>query len=94
MASNPLKTRMSTKGQVILPKATRDRQHLKPGVEFLVEETPAGILLKPQPLFPPKTIDEVAGMLKGHREGPPPSVEEMDEAVAEMFREEYARGRY
>ena len=92
MPSKALKTRMSTKGQVILPKATRERQHLKPGVEFVVEETPAGILLKPQPLFPPKTIDEVAGMFR--REGPAPSIREMDEAVAEMFRQEHARGRY
>ena len=94
MPSKALKTRMSTKGQVILPKEIRDRKHLSPGVEFVVEETPGGILLKPQPLFPPKTLDEVAGMLKRHWHGPPPSVKEMDEAIAEDIRRQHARGRY
>ncbi len=92
MTAKALKTRMSTKGQVILPKATRDRKHLKPGMEFEVEETPAGILLKPQPLFPPKTIDEVFGMLKW--DGPPKTIAEMDEAIAEEVRRLHARGRY
>ncbi len=94
MATKALKTRMSTKGQVILPKATRDRQHLRPGVEFVVEETPAGILLKPQPLFPPKTVDQVAGMLKRHWQGPPPSEKEIEAAIAEDIRQQHARGRY
>lgn len=92
MPSKALKTRMSTKGQVILPKATRDSQHLKPGVEFIVEETPAGILLKPQPMFPPKTVDEVFGMLKW--DGPPKTIEEMDAAILEEVQRRHARGRY
>ncbi len=92
MATKALKTRMSTKGQVILPKATRESQHLKPGVEFVIEETPAGILLKPQPIFPPTTIDEVFGMLKW--DGPPKTIKEMDAGILEEVQRRHARGRY
>lgn len=94
MASRAVKTRMSTKGQVILPKETRDRLRLKPGAEFVVEETSAGILLKPQPLFPAKSVDEVAGMLKGYWTGPPPSEKDIENAIAEDIRQQHARGRY
>lgn len=79
--SDPAKmtTVMSTKGQVILPKALRDRRNWKPGARLTVEETPEGLLLKAAPLFEPTTLDQVFGMLK--YEGPAVSLEDMDEAV-------------
>ncbi len=46
-------TRVSTKGQVILPKAVRQRRHWGPGTRLLVEETPDGVLLKAAPIFAP-----------------------------------------
>jgi AbrB family looped-hinge helix DNA binding protein len=39
-------TRLSTKGQIILPKAIRDSRAWGPGTEFTVEETGEGILLR------------------------------------------------
>ena len=74
-------TTISTKGQVILPKAIRDRRRWKPGTKLTVEDTPEGVLLRASPIFPPKTIHEVAGMLR--YDGPTISLEEMDAAVTE-----------
>lgn len=85
-------TVLSTKGQVILPKAVRDERGWKPGTKLTVEPTPDGVLLKPEPLFPPTTNDEVFGCLKW--EGAPKSLEEMDAAIDDMIRERHARGRY
>lgn len=84
-------TTLSTKGQVVLPKAVRDRLGWRSGTRVRIEETPDGVVLRRAPLFRPTTIDEVAGCLKPYYKGPPVSVDEMDEAVAEMFRRRYGR---
>jgi AbrB family looped-hinge helix DNA binding protein len=83
------KTKLSTKGQVILPKDVRVARGLKPGAVFTVESRPEGILLKPEKPFPPKTLDEVCGMLK--YDGPPVSIEDMKLGPLEIAREKYAR---
>lgn len=85
-------TTVSTKGQVILPKAVRDRRRWGPGTRLLVEETPDGVLLKPEPLFPPTRPEDVYGMLK--YSGPPKTLEEMDEAITKEVKRRRARGRY
>ncbi len=74
-----LSTTLSTKGQVILPKAIRDALNWNAGTQLSVESTKDGVLLKAKPLFRPTTIDEVAGCLK--YDGPPVSLEDMDRAV-------------
>lgn len=93
MATVPkLTTVVSTKGQVILPKAVRDQRGWNPGTKLTVEQTPDGVILKPEPLFPPTTLDEVYGCLKW--EGPPISLEEMDAAITAEVLDRHARGRY
>ena len=93
MATVPkLTTVVSTKGQVILPKAVRDQRGWTPGTKLTVEQTPDGVILKPEPLFPPTTLDDVYGCLKW--EGPPISLEEMDAAVTAEVLDRHARGRY
>lgn len=83
-------TTVSTKGQVILPKAIRERRGWKAGTRLVVEETPEGLLLKEKPLFAPTRPEDVRGML--HRPGMRAvTIEEMDEAVEQMFRERYGR---
>lgn len=88
-AADRLTTTVSTKGQVILPKAIRDKRRWPSGTRLVVKDTPAGVLLTSEPLFPPTRVEDVVGMLK--YDGPPISIEEMDAAVAEMFRRDYAR---
>ena len=85
-------TTVSTKGQVILPKAIRDRRGWKPGTHLLVEETPDGVLLKPAPLFPPTRYEDVAGILK--YAGPPKTLKKMDDAITAEVKNRRARGRY
>lgn len=87
--SDRLTTTVSTKGQVILPKAIRDRRRWPTGTRLVVQETPAGVLLTPESPFPPTRIEDVYGMLK--YDGPPVAIKEMDEAVAEHFRRNYGR---
>jgi len=78
--SDRLTTIVSTKGQVILPKAIRDQRHWSAGTRLTVEDTPDGVILKPAPLFAPTSIDDVFGAL-GY-EGPTLTLEDMDAAVA------------
>ncbi|MGQ0566512.1 MAG: AbrB/MazE/SpoVT family DNA-binding domain-containing protein [Gemmobacter sp.] len=90
-------TTLSTKGQVILPKAVRDARKWLPGTRLSVEETPEGVLLRAVPMrsLPPTTIEEVLGMLR--YDGPPMTIEDMEEAIGEAVAEDweqFERGRY
>src|SRR5688572_6285147 len=69
-------TTVSTKGQVILPKAIRQRRHWGPGTRLVVEETPDGVLLKAAPVFAPTRPQDVAGMLA--YTGSPKTLEQME----------------
>ena len=79
-SDEPLTTRMSTKGQVIVPKSIRRSRDWRPGARLLVEETPEGVLLKTAQLFEPTTLEAVYGCLAWS--GPAKTIEEMDAAVA------------
>lgn len=72
-------TRLSSKGQIIIPKALRDAYQWMPGLEFVVIDTGQGLLLKPYRPFEPTTLDDVAGCLP--YDGRPQTIEEMDEAI-------------
>jgi AbrB family looped-hinge helix DNA binding protein len=85
-------TIVSTKGQVILPKAIRERRNWAAGTRLIVEETPDGVLLKAAPVFAPTRPEDVAGML-AYR-GPPKTLEEMNAAITAEVKRRRARGRY
>lgn len=89
--ADTLITTLSTKGQVILPKAIRDRRDWNAGMKLIVEETPEGVLLKRAPIFPPTKPSDVFGMLKGKYKGPPKTIEEMDEALLEAVAQDFKR---
>jgi len=57
-------TRLSSKGQVIIPKSLRTMHHWEAGLELVVIDTGEGILLKPKAPFVATDIKDVAGMLK------------------------------
>lgn len=87
------KTRLSTKGQIVLPKEIRSRRGWEPGAELTIEETDDGVLLKRAARFAPTRIEDVYGCL--HRPGMKSvSIEEMNEAIAAEVRRRHARGRY
>jgi AbrB family looped-hinge helix DNA binding protein len=85
-------TTVSTRGQVILPKAIRQRRRWGAGTRLVVEETPDGILLKAAPLFAPARPEDVFGCLGYH--GPPKTLEEMEAGIAAEAKRRHALGRY
>lgn len=85
----PDTTTLSTKGQIVLPKAVRERQNWAAGTRLVVEETAEGVLLKQAPLFKRTTAGEVFGILK--YDGPAKTIEEMNEAVLAEARRRHAR---
>ncbi|WP_242470886.1 AbrB/MazE/SpoVT family DNA-binding domain-containing protein [Thiocystis violacea] len=83
-------TRLSSKGQVILPKAIRENYHWSAGTEFEIEERPDGIVLRPRKPVPTTLLSDVVGCA-GYR-GPTQSLDEMEEAIVRGARESHARG--
>lgn len=75
-----LTTIVSAKGQVVLPKAVRQRRRWDAGTRLLVEETEDGVILTPAPLFAATDVASVFGSLPFA--GPARTIEEMDAAVA------------
>src|SRR5437588_460400 len=57
-------TKLSSKGQIVLPKAIRQSRRWPPGTEFLVENTPRGILLRPRKPFGSTEPAEVIAALE------------------------------
>lgn len=85
-------TKLSTKGQIILPKAIRDSRAWRPGMEFAVEESGDGILLRPIADFPEWRLDEVAGCLGSHLKAK--TIAEMDDAIHGEVKRRHDGGRY
>lgn len=56
--------KMSSKGQLVIPKQAREEHHLTAGMEFLVQFVGDEIRLKPLPLFPPSTVAQGARLLQ------------------------------
>jgi AbrB family looped-hinge helix DNA binding protein len=91
-------TKLSAKGQVVIPKDVRDRLNLKPGTRFEVSERMGIIQLTPairaNP-FPPTTIEDLRKWPKYN--GTPKTVEEIsslsDEALREIFAEQERNAR-
>ncbi len=84
-----VKTRISTKGQVVLPKAIRDRRGWAAGAELIVEERPEGVLLRAAPTIGATRFEDVAGSL-----GPVDrvvSIEEMHQALLDEAARRYRK---
>ena len=84
-----LTTTVSTKGQVILPSAIRQRLEWRAGTRLTVEETAEGVLLKPAPAFAETRPADVFGVLP--HTGKPKSLEAMDAGVLAEARRRHAR---
>ncbi len=81
-------TKLSAKGQIPIPKAIRTARRWKPGMEFVIQLTNEGVLVKPkkEPKREGKTlaIDDLIGIAK--YKGPRRSIREMDEGVMQEAR--------
>ena len=85
-------TKLSTKGQIVLPKNIRASRTWGPGMEFTVEETGDGILLRPAGRFPTTELDEVAGCLRLHSKAK--TLAQVDEAIGREVTRRHGSGRY
>jgi AbrB family looped-hinge helix DNA binding protein len=74
-----LTTKLSSKGQVIIPKEIRNRHHWEPGQELQAIDTDDGILLRPTSPFPETTLREVASCLSFSDKAR--TLEDMEEAI-------------
>jgi AbrB family looped-hinge helix DNA binding protein len=82
-------TRLSTKGQVVLPREIRESLNWTAGKALDIEKKGDTVVLKPRKKLPEKSLkpEDIVGFLQWH--GEPFTIREMDEAVSEMFRREW-----
>ena len=55
--------KLSTKGQLVIPKEIRKAHHLTVGTEFAVSFVGDELRLTPLPMFPRTTVADAAGLL-------------------------------
>ena len=84
-----VRARVSSKGQLVLPKAVRDAYGLTAGSEVELESAGDAILLRPAGRKARRTysIEDVAGFLK--YDGPPVTPEDMERALGDEARRKW-----
>jgi AbrB family looped-hinge helix DNA binding protein len=89
-------TRLSSKGQVVIPRAVREAMQLKVGTEFVVRQEGVSVILEPKAQAKKLTPQEAEAELAKIRArnpylGPSVSIEDMDKAVTQMIRRDWQR---
>jgi AbrB family looped-hinge helix DNA binding protein len=74
-----MKARLSSKGQIVLPKLLRDRRGWEAGTTLEVEEVPDGVLLRSVARSPVASVEDLLGCT-GYR-GPRRSLADMEAAI-------------
>ena len=82
-----LTTKLSSKGQVIIPKPLRIAHHWVAGQELVVVNLADGILLKPKAPFAETDINDVASCLKF--KGKAKTLDDMELAIEKGIKEKY-----
>jgi len=82
-------TRVSSKGQVVLPKSVREDYGWSAGTDLAIERGNDSVTLRRNNSIPVTTVEEVAGCLK--YDGPPISLEDMERGIDEALRERWRR---
>lgn len=81
-------SRISSKGQVVIPKEVRDEQHWSEGTEVIFITTPQGLLIKPKSPFPKTNIEDYLARQKPYVGQPIPE-SEWDDRMIEAMRKEW-----
>lgn len=84
-ANHPQATRLSTKGQLIIPREIRARHGWTPGTELVVEDHGDSVVLRRAEDLPVTTLEDLIGCA-GYT-GPARTLEEMEAAIARGARE-------
>jgi len=80
-------TKLSSKGQVIIPKPVRASLRWLAGQELEVVHLRDSVLLRPKSPFQETTLDAVAGCLQ--TTGKAKTLDEMEQAIAQGVRERH-----
>ena len=72
-------TKLSSKGQVVLPKSLRDAHGWGPGTEFVIESTLDGVRLRAKAPFARTELDHVFGSVR--YVGPAKSLDDIDAGI-------------
>ncbi len=91
LAPGQLTTTVSTKGQVILPKAIRDQLGWDTGTRLIVESAGDGVLLNVASTFAASRAKDVFACLP--RRGEPKTVGEMKLRTGDGMKPRHARNR-
>lgn len=78
---------VTTKGQLTIPKAVRDRMKIEPGdrLDVIPLDDESFVFRRARRT----TLDDLAGIVK--YDGPPLSVEDIDKAIGDAVEEDYLR---
>lgn len=79
-----MRARISSKGQLVLPKEIRESRGLHPGSEVEIQEVPGGILLKLVRSPEQVSVEDLLGCT-GYR-GARKTLKDMEEAIREGAR--------
>jgi AbrB family looped-hinge helix DNA binding protein len=85
-------TRLSTKGQISLPRGIRESRAWGPGTAFTIEETSDGILLRPAGQFPVTSPEEAADCLGSNQKAA--TLAQIHAAIGRAVRRGLYRGLY
>jgi AbrB family looped-hinge helix DNA binding protein len=83
-------TKLSSKGQIVIPKEVREAHGWNEGDEFVVQETQDGVVLKLVRRVPRAQLDDVVGCV-GY-EGPTRTLREMEDGILKAVSERDDRG--
>ena len=84
--------KLSSKGQLVLPKPVRESFGWRQGMEFSVEPSQDGVLLRPLRCFEPTRLRDVVG--SAGYSGKAISTDEMKDGIRKGMRARRAHGRY
>jgi AbrB family looped-hinge helix DNA binding protein len=72
-------TKLSSKGQVVLPSSVRTARRWKPGTTLAIENRPEGVLLRSVKPFAETRLDQVVGSVA--YKGPRCTLADMEKAI-------------
>ncbi|MEM6532603.1 MAG: AbrB/MazE/SpoVT family DNA-binding domain-containing protein [Myxococcota bacterium] len=84
-----METKLSSKGQIVLPQALRDSRGWKSGQRFDVQIRDDTVVLTPIASEPSISLDELIGCVD--YKGPKRSIEEMDAALRARLKKSVGR---